>query len=63
MAVFETSRALNEGVRHNPNNLFTRVLGAFMAWNDRRTTRNALNTLSARELDDIGLSRADIANL
>ncbi len=63
MAVFETSRALNEGVRHNPTNLFTRAFGAVMAWNDRRMTRKALNTLSARELDDIGLSRGDIANM
>lgn len=63
MAVYEPSRALSEGVRVNPTNLFTRAIGAFMDWNDRRATRNALNTLTARELDDIGLSRGDINNI
>ncbi|WP_134726813.1 DUF1127 domain-containing protein [Paracoccus luteus] len=30
------------------------------SWADVRVTRNALNRLSDRELDDIGLSRSDI---
>jgi|TARA_Y100001956_G_scaffold4947_1_gene4487 uncharacterized protein YjiS (DUF1127 family) len=29
-------------------------------WNDARVTRKALSRLSDRELDDIGLTRADI---
>ncbi|MEM9583451.1 MAG: DUF1127 domain-containing protein [Pseudomonadota bacterium] len=62
MAVFETSRALTEGARHNPTNLFTRAFGAVMAWNDRRMTRKALNALTSRELEDIGLTRGDVAN-
>jgi len=33
------------------------------AWNDTRMTRNALSRLTDRELDDIGLSRADIDSL
>lgn len=33
---------------------------AFVAWNNARKTRNALYALSNRELDDIGLCRADI---
>lgn len=37
-----------------------RLLGALRAWNDARITRRALEKLSARELDDIGLSRGDI---
>lgn len=37
------------------------ALGNVIAWNDARVTRKALNRLSDRELDDIGLSRADIA--
>lgn len=36
------------------------MFGAFTAWNASRQTRNALRSLSDRELDDIGLSRADI---
>lgn len=36
-------------------------LGAAIAdWNDRRRTRKLLSQLSGHELDDIGLSRADI---
>ncbi len=34
--------------------------GMIAAWNDARVTRNALSTLSDRDLDDIGLSRCDI---
>lgn len=60
MAVYEPSRALSEGVRVNPSNLISRLSGAIMDWNDRRLTRNALNTLTERELDDIGLCRGDI---
>ncbi|MCY4179374.1 MAG: DUF1127 domain-containing protein [Litoreibacter sp.] len=63
MAVFEPSRALSEGVRANPSTLFSRVLGIVMDWNDRRVTRNALHTLSERELSDIGLSRSDVENM
>lgn len=36
------------------------VIGAVVAWNDARVTRNALNHLTDRELDDIGLTRGDI---
>ena len=37
-----------------------RALRRLAAWNDARVTRSMLSRLSARELDDIGLSRADI---
>ncbi len=60
MAVFETSRALSEGARSNPTNMWTRLFGAVLAWNDRRLTRRALSTLTTRELQDIGLTSADI---
>jgi len=36
---------------------------AVVRWNNTRITRNALRKLSNRELDDIGLSRADIDTL
>jgi len=39
------------------------VFGALAAWNDARMTRNSLNKLSARELDDIGLVRGDIERI
>lgn len=32
-------------------------------WNDARVTRRELSRLSDRELDDIGLSRADIERI
>ncbi len=32
-------------------------------WNESRQTRKALSQLTAAQLDDIGLSRADIAKL
>ena len=37
-----------------------RSFHAVSAWNARRVTRKVLNTLSNRELDDIGLCRGDI---
>ena len=39
------------------------LVAAVAAWNDARMTRNALSRLSDRELDDIGLCRADIETL
>lgn len=36
------------------------TLEALKTWNSARITRNALNRLSNRELDDIGLCRGDI---
>ncbi len=36
------------------------ALAALVAWNNARKTRKALYALSNRELDDIGLCRADI---
>jgi len=63
MAVYETSRSLNEGVRADAQGFFASFTGAFAAWNDRRATRKALSTLTARELDDIGLVPGDIYNV
>ncbi|MHA6326059.1 DUF1127 domain-containing protein [Roseivivax sp. CAU 1753] len=40
--------------------LFMQATTTAVAWNDRRITRRALNQLSDYELDDIGLTRADI---
>lgn len=38
----------------------SKLWAAMTAWNDMRVTKNALNRLSDRELDDIGLNRGDI---
>ena len=41
--------------------MFTAMLGRFISWNDRRVTVKMLNGLTDRELNDIGLERANIA--
>ena len=38
----------------------TRGFATVAAWNDARITRKSLSQLSARELDDIGLTYGDI---
>ena len=38
----------------------SKIWAAVTAWNDARVTKNALNRLTDRELDDIGLTRGDI---
>ncbi len=62
MAAFDTTRAhygsLNMAGRIGST--FTSMFGAVSTWNDARVTSNALNRLSNRELDDIGLVRGDI---
>lgn len=63
MAVFETSRALNEGVRADARGFFASAFAQIADWNDRRVTRKALSALTSRELADIGLSHADIADM
>ncbi len=37
-----------------------KLFAMFARWNDARLTRNALSSLSDRELNDIGLTRDDI---
>lgn len=61
MAFFIHSRPVADGVfggylRFSPSDLVAR----FVAWNERRVTRRELDRLSERELEDIGLCRADI---
>lgn len=43
------------------SSLFSAVLGRLAAWNDRRVTIKLLHRLTDRELNDVGLQRADIA--
>ncbi|WP_171097370.1 MULTISPECIES: DUF1127 domain-containing protein [unclassified Ruegeria] len=40
---------------------FTQVLTNILRWNDERNTRKALSALTDAQLDDIGLSREDVA--
>ena len=62
MAAYESSRAAPFGAI----SIFRAVqfvsagFASLSAWNDARVTRNSLAKLSDRELDDIGLCRADV---
>jgi uncharacterized protein YjiS (DUF1127 family) len=62
MAAVETTRQAPLGAitTYRAINSLSNVVSAFAAWNDARVTRKALNKLSDRELDDIGLCRGDI---
>lgn len=62
MAAFDTTRTAY-GASSAVKGFFdylARAAGAFAAWNDARVTRNTLSALTDRELEDIGLVRADI---
>ncbi len=65
MATFDTNRPTVDGVRFGASSggFITTLFAKIIAWNDSRVTRNALSALSARELEDIGLSRGDLANM
>lgn len=43
-----------------PAGIFARMNAALQTWLDVRDTRNALYSLTDRELNDIGLTRGDI---
>ncbi|MCU0816129.1 MAG: DUF1127 domain-containing protein [Cypionkella sp.] len=62
MAAYETSRPAPFGAISTFR--FIQGVGAIFAmiaaWNDARVTRKTLSRLTDRELDDIGLCRADI---
>lgn len=52
---YGTSSAINRFFGHA-----SLTIAKIVSWNDARVTRNALSSLSDRELEDIGLTRADI---
>ena len=62
MAVLDTTRATTGsfGSTGRIGGVFTSIVNTVVEWNDARVTRNALNRLSDRELEDIGLCRGDI---
>lgn len=61
MATLDTIRPI--ATLNGPRTFFISLFAAFAAWNDQRVTRNALERLSDRELQDIGLVRGDIQDL
>ncbi len=62
MAAVETTRPAPFGAitTYRAINALSNAVSVIAGWNDARVTRNALNKLSDRELDDIGLCRGDI---
>jgi uncharacterized protein YjiS (DUF1127 family) len=60
MAVFDAHRPAAFGTAARKGSFVARTIAAIAAWNDARITRKALNKLSDRELEDIGLCRGDI---
>ncbi|MCQ0092093.1 DUF1127 domain-containing protein [Roseovarius sp. M141] len=60
MAAIDTTRSAQFQTASVGLNI-SRFVAAFTAWKDARATRKALSVLSDRELDDIGLTRSDIA--
>ncbi|MBS8226602.1 DUF1127 domain-containing protein [Vannielia litorea] len=64
MAFFDaTTRASGSTFAGKLAHFLTRPAGVIADWNDRRVTRKALSKLTDRELDDIGLTRADVAEI
>ena len=65
MAAVETTRPAPFGAitTYRAVTGLSRAVGVLSAWNDARVTRKALNKLSDRELDDIGLCRGDIDHI
>lgn len=60
MAAIDTSRTATGLLAGNISAIFMNMFSAVAEWNDARITRKALSQLTARELDDIGLSYGDI---
>jgi len=62
MAIFDTTRTTygSANAAGRLTSVFTSAIAAIVSWNDARVTRNALASLTDRELEDIGLIRGDI---
>lgn len=60
MAAFDTTRPVAVFSAGRITHFVANTFGTVAAWNDARITRNSLGKLTARELEDIGLSFADI---
>ena len=60
MASINTSSPVAVMTTAGFTSIFTNAFATVAAWNDTRVTRKSLSALSARELEDIGLTYGDI---
>jgi uncharacterized protein YjiS (DUF1127 family) len=62
MTTFDTNRTSfgSTSVAARITSVFSTASQAIVSWNDARLTRQSLSSLTNRELEDIGLTRADI---
>lgn len=60
MASVNTNLAASSILAGRITSFFHQTLNSVSKWNDARVTRKSLSRLSARELDDIGLTFGDI---
>lgn len=60
MSTMEMNRGAAVG---GVGNVVANLFSMLSAWNDARVTRRELNSLSDRELNDIGLARGDIERI
>ncbi|MBI1416053.1 MAG: DUF1127 domain-containing protein [Limimaricola sp.] len=60
MTAIDTTRAFAPVAPSRIAGFFRNAMNAVAMWNNARITRKSLSRLSARELDDIGLSYGDI---
>ena len=63
MAAFDTTRPAAARPAGIVSTFFANVVAAISDWNDARITHKSLSKLSARELDDIGLTYGTIADV
>lgn len=65
MAAYETNSTAPFGAiaTYSFVRFISNIANSVISWNDARVTRNSLSKLSDRELDDIGLTRGDIADI
>ena len=65
MALLDITRSPAGGssLRGRLSATFADLVSTLAVWNETRATRKALSQLSDRELDDIGLCRADIDDI
>ena len=60
ISLYYPSRPSNLSAANQIGGLFVNLFGTAAHWREMRRTEKALSELTDRELDDVGLTRADI---